>query len=564
MNPTPQQLAAFKSTSPLTFVIAGAGSGKTRTLIWRIQHLIEHLNVDPSQIVSITFTNAAAKEIQERIEERKLGKLGFIGTLHSFMLRLLRENAHLVGYKPTINVLDEEESESFRVKIEADLKYNGTQAALTEAIAKGPPPANERLSKERLVAAAYYKALKSANLMTFDSILIYGRHLLQTMKSNYDNPQKLSRSYDLTHPTLDYDHFLIDECQDSSKLDFEIYGSLVGDRYFTGDTDQAIFGWRGGDVAQCLKIASVSKVFLLEENFRCGERICEAAQRLIEHNKTRYPKTTMSRTGFPGAVEVRSYSDPNVEAAGIANTIANTDIYRDQIAVLVRTNDLVKEYANHLRSVGIPISERIVKERPQDFWKAKLLLAFLNNPDDDYVAEKWLNVSESNPAVKEEIRTSAAKQFTTINQYRYKLPNNLSTYAVAAHLGVSDISNESGEMICKLAERLPNDSTIADLILAIGSQDEGEEIGHGVTVTTIHASKGREWSLVFLPAFEQQIIPSERKSMDLEEERRLAYVAMTRAKSSLVISHARVRVPKFGRPVHQATVPSQFIAEAGL
>lgn len=546
MKPTVAQEAAFKSESPLTFVIAGAGSGKTRTLIWRIEHLINDRDIEPEKIVAITFTNAAAREIQKRLGSRRLG---YIGTLHSFMLRLLRQHHALVGYKPMINVLDEEESEAFLVKVETDQKYIGTQEELYAAIAAGPPLPSERFTKARLVAAAYYKALKSANLMTFDAILIYGLVVCQHLKLN---------------GSLPFSCFLIDEVQDSSAIDFKIYGSFLGDRYFVADTDQAIYSFRGGDVSLCLKLATVAKVLLLEENFRCGSSICDAAQRLIEHNKTRYPKSTRSATGFPGTVEVRTFSDPAVEAAGICNTIATSEMERADIAVLVRTNDLVQEYANHLRAVGIPVAERVFKERPADFAKAKLMLAFLNNPNDDYVAEQWLTALNG-PESAARLRQAAMTAFKTLNQHTFRDKfNNVPLAGVVPEMHVQQFSGASIALVERLAAELPLDSTIADLILAVGSQDEGEEVGQGVTVTTIHSSKGREWGLVFLPAFEQQIIPSERKSMNIEEERRLAYVAMTRAKSSLVISSSRIRVPKFGRPVAVPVYASQFIAEAGF
>lgn len=555
MSPTPQQQAALESASPLTFVVAGAGAGKTKTLVWRIQHLVEQLDVDPLKIVALTFTNGAAKVMKQRLEAIHI-TLGFVGTLHSFVLRLLRDHAPLVGYKPSINILDEEESELFRNKVASDHKWDGTDKELDAAIAMGPPLATERLTKSRLVAAAYYKALKGANLMTFDAILIYGLMVCRAIKIE-------------AMGGLPYTHYLIDEVQDSSPLDFKIYGSLVGDRYFSGDPDQAIFSFRKGDVSLCLSLANTAKVLLLEDNFRCGSNICDAAQRLILHNRSRYPKTTRSATGFEGDIAVVSYSDPSVEAAGIANHIASCSIDRSDIAVLVRTNDLVTEYANHLRAVGIPISERVYKPRPEDFWKAKVLLAFLNNPDDDYVADKWLRVVTTEHAVE---RARALNTFRTINQQSFKMKRATSFMEIQT-LGTQFISSASMELIAKVNATLPS-FDIADLILAIGKESDAEEVGEGVVVTTIHGAKGREFSLVFLPAFENTICPLISKRVDLEEERRLAFVAITRAKHSLVISHAAVRVtsedrarmkrsPSF-RAIPVATTPSQFIAEAGL
>jgi DNA helicase-2/ATP-dependent DNA helicase PcrA len=262
MNPTPQQLAAIRSDNPITFLIAGAGAGKTKTLIWRIMYLIEHDDIPPEAIVAITFTNAAAKEMQKRLDALSV-RIGFIGTLHSFMLRLLRKYHDIVGYRPDINVLDEEESEAFRVKVESDLKYIGTKRDLDAAIALGPPTPTERLSKERLVAAHYYKQLKIANLMTFDSILIYGLKVCQWLK----------RATQITdaHP---FTHYLIDEVQDSSALDFKIFGAFVGEPLLrrrsrikpsirsAAAKSRSVSTWR-----------TVAKVYPLEDNFRCGSKV---------------------------------------------------------------------------------------------------------------------------------------------------------------------------------------------------------------------------------------------------------------------------------------------------
>lgn len=861
MQITPQQQAAIESTSPLTFVIAGAGSGKTSTIIERIKWLTNK-GVRRSRIVALTFTNAAAKEIETRIRpknisdyeawsgseppprDREFQPLGFIGTLHSFCLKLLRENASVIGYKPRINVLSEDDAEAFLKDFHEKHLLMESMSKLKTTVAQGPPDLSpyidggiRRLSRTELVAADYYKELKAANLMTFDAILIYAERLLKTLREQ-----------------LPWNHFLIDECQDSNPIDFRIYGQLVGDRYFVGDPDQcqpagtliamadgtqlpieeikpgdavrsycrhskvilksatvahtagrtfsgmlysvtadgktasstgnhkwlirwltgaerahslyctylmrkgdcfrvgmtkffrssgetfnnhqghiigaalrlnqeradaiwilklhntvgesvayeeivssiyglpqacfiaqsnqthytqdvldtifrsipnqlakavrclqdhgrelefpiistsqkrtrrtvqeihacnlldavmnvpvgedhyvskkrgsrwapihvstqpffgtvysldvvkhhkyisngivtcnSIYAFRGAALDLCLSLVDTAKVFPLEDNFRCAQEICEHAQLLIEHNKNRYPKVTRSASPKRGVIGVSCFEIPAEEMSNIAIHISRSPFKPSEIAVLLRTNDLVREFATHLRSVGIPIAERVYKERPADFRKAMLLLSFLNNPDDDYVARKWISTIWS-PDVLNEVSEKARESLQTLNQFRMRIERPSTIMDALQHFhdlrNPDPFSQDTLTLIHQIASDLPAGADIADLILAIGRHDHGEEIGEGVFVGTIHSAKGREWSHVFLPAFEQHLLPGDqKKSCNIEEERRLAYVAFTRAKEHLSISFCQKRLLKWGGFSPVDVLPSRFIAEAGL
>lgn len=302
---------------------------------------------------------------------------------------------------------------------------------------------------------------------------------------------------------------------------------------------------------------------LLEDNFRCGSAICDAANALISHNKDRYPKITRSASPTRGTIGVSCFEIPAEEMSNIAITISRSAFKPSEIAVLVRTNDLVREFATHLRSVGIPIAERVYKERPADFRKAMLLLSFLNNPDDDYVARKWLYTvcgTEADPIIQK-----AQSEFKTINEiaFKWRRPESVSNIH-NWFIGQASLSDDSIKILTQVASDLPAGADIADLILAIGRHDHGEEIGEGVFVGTCHSAKGREFSHVFTPAFEQQFHPGLQKDVDVQEARRLAYVAFTRAKEHLSISFCQKRLLKWGGFNPVEVLPSQFIAEAGL
>ena len=324
MIPNPSQKRAIESARTKTVCIAGPGSGKTATLIERLQWCIDG-GANPSGFVVITFTNAAADEIRRRLAERShLGDcLGYCGTLHGFCLRLLQRHGHLLDFSDRITVLSEDQAEKMLERCIKEMNYRGAVKHVQEAIARGPDlalvPASP--SNADLVAARFFKVLRRSNLVTFDTLLHYARLLLM------ENGRAVK----------EWTHLFVDEYQDSSDLDADIYERLpVKQWFYVGDGDQGIYSFRGGSVQHLLTLANENCAFLLEDNYRSVPEICQAADRLIQHNKARHPKHTHSTRTTAGEAGATCYMDARAEIQGIAQQI-NDVLDQGDCAVLLRT-----------------------------------------------------------------------------------------------------------------------------------------------------------------------------------------------------------------------------------
>lgn len=532
MNLTEWQKMAAESTNPLTLVVAGPGSGKTSTLIARLKWLVQR-GIDPKEIVAITFTNDAAQEIEKRLQVENSERLGFVGTLHSFMLRLLEKN----GQRAT--VIDEEQVLEIVAGLITQHRWKGSAVAVTEAIALGPF-AHSQGTPLDLIRLDYYQQLRRGNMLDFDSILFYGLSFVERSK------------------TLPYSHVLWDEFQDSSLIDAKIFNKLaIPNKFTVGDDCQSLYAFRGGKPSifiDMLKSEKGLKV-VLEQNFRSDIAICEAANRLIAHNQNRFEKKTVAVSQKTGSVEILPhFGSPVLEMNAIASDIAKQS---GSIAVLTRTNALAGELASFLEAVGVKVKRKTVKAWPAGWRVARALLSVLANPDNDAAAYRFLKLSESEKKANQ-FKLQALASFTTINQQAWRYQNTQLS-DVSTLFGLHGISLESRHFVEVTIEKLPAKATINDLLIAL-ARDEGREQdqGEGVTVCTIHASKGREFDTVYLPAFEQGIIPSGRA--DIEEERRCAFVAITRARHRLVITHCQKRRVNQWQKDETAT-PSQFLSE---
>jgi DNA helicase-2/ATP-dependent DNA helicase PcrA len=536
------QERAVTSEAPIILCLAGPGSGKTWTLVERLQYKID-CGVNPGGFAVITYTNAAADEIRQRVSNRNhLGEcLGYCGTLHGFLLREL-ERAR--GQRLT--VLDAEREEEFLALIRDEVRYKGTREALAREIAKGPQllPAGARLTIQEIAACRFFNRLKASNLVTFDLILHQGRDLV------VNHPDRIGK----------YSHLFVDEYQDSGNIDAEIYMGLpIANKFFVGDPDQAIYSFRGGDVENILDLTHNPQVevICLEDNYRCGQSICQAAQLLIEHDPGRPPKRTRSATGQSSYIMVSPYDTEGDERAGLIRTLL--DVRGGEVAVLVRTNWLARQFTQSLTAAGIKIAAKTRRELPPDWAQAKLLLALLNDPENDDLAFWYLDHRHGRrEASRARLEANAAG--LSVNQHSLKIPA-VGLGEIGPYLTHTGVTSASMEVIAQAIGLLPSGANLSELLLALQEiERHEEEIGEGVMVTTVHSAKGREWDVVFLPAFEQEIIPG--KLGELEEERRLAFVAITRAKTELHISYAESRTPQFGGP--RTATPSQFIQEAGL
>jgi len=547
-----EQTAAATSQSAHIVVAAGPGAGKTRTLVARIHHLIAS-GVKPADIVVITYTNAAAAEIVKRLNglpdatNRPVHRVGYCGTLHGFLLRQLRQFGSKIGLPHDLSVVSETQRLDILADVVLEMGWKGSEKAAEEAIKvnpllnrKGPPG----LPKAMLLAASYHRRMLENGLLDFDSILAYGRVVL-------DFAPSVAK------------HLLVDEFQDASDADDDIYSALqIANKFFVGDPDQSIYGFRGGNPRNFLRRSAMpgTSLFYLEKNFRCGVEICRAANLLIRHNRDRLPKATVPvEVHDSSCVTVVATKDEACELAGMTQAIASSPS-RD-MAVLCRTNAQVKRIADHLAGNNIPVARKAERGDPPDWQLIRQYIALLCNPDNDLLAYQWLKSVAGLDAAKAAKRR-ALERLTTINRAgQYWTTPTLATLPDA-------LAKQSGgwregiERVRQCIAELPEGSTLPELALALAQEDSrGDEVGEGVTVTTLHSAKGREWDVVFLPGWVEGMVPSKRG--DEAEERRLAFVGITRARHSLVVSWPKEVTDPWTHATEDA-VPSRFIAEAGL
>ncbi len=543
MTLTEEQTKAVFSNAPTILCAATAGSGKTTTLVARILLQINgghfHKPVPPSKIAAITFTVAAAAEIQKRIGR----KIGFCGTLHAFMIRLLNKYGQLYGLPSDFSILDEEataalmESKNVSASLLAEIGPEIVMDSKTRAF-----------SKNETLAAGYYLALIDQRRLDFDSILKFGAILSKRLK---DHPDVMGGNF--------YQHLLVDEVQDASPVDFQIYDALpVPNKFYCGDDDQAIMGFRGGSVAGTLELAKTAKLFVLSVNHRCPPSICDSARTLIEVNPDRISKPISSaHTDGPGFIEIAPAKYPMAEKMAVGIRLAAQ--HPSECAVIVRYNAQVIEWEGFLQAQGLKVRAETPLKLPKDWREAKRILAFAIDPDNDAVALEVIT-AQSGPGAANEIYHKALENFSSINEVGFGGMEPARTVFAATQVVLKgNLTEETKEIIKGIAGKLDPLSPASDLAAALEDYRREATTGsEGITVCTYHRAKGREWDYVFLPEFEDGYIPGNQKTV---EERKLAYVGMTRAKKSLTITYCT------DRPVvdhRESKGPSPFIKEAGL
>lgn len=569
---TPAQQHAIESTASQIVVVAGPGSGKTATTVQRILSLIE-LGTDPASIVAITFTNAAANELRHRINRSpKTGEwgsepdvpvsLGYIGTLHSFALRMLKQYGEAQGYGERISIIS---AESATELLETKAKQLGCKLKtqdLLELKAKWAPTPG-RMTLAETVVASYYHDLKESGIVDFDNLL---QAFLEMVENNDEANARIAARFT---------SLFVDEMQDSSSVDWDIYDQLpIARKFYVGDPDQAIYSFRGGRVEHLIERAKSSKVqtIVLEDNFRSHTEICQAAQRLIERNADRVQKQTRSRKGIGGTIEVHAAGNEGEESAIVIRRIQQLDADMS-IAVLCRTNAVAYEYRQQLRANGLPVAEPKRSTLPKDWPMARALVELLGNPENDTLAKFYLRARFTAlghpPAKVRELVNSivmgAAVQMKTINQAHLLLPAYTVAAGVLGTCITQGVSAESRMLLNEVVTTVGPEAPPLELALAMNSMRDGkpEENNTLIQVLTIHGAKGLEFDAVFLVGFEDQLIPGRANSQDaIAEERRLAYVAITRARKHLTITHSATRKTSWGS-ISQNT-PSRFIKEAKL
>jgi DNA helicase-2/ATP-dependent DNA helicase PcrA len=558
-----QQEAILYGFGP-SIILAGAGSGKTRVLVYKVIYLINFEKINPHSIIMITFTNKAGDEMRERIiKNAKVRNLGFIGTFHSFCASVLRKFADYLGYGNNFVIYDEDDQKSLIKEIlkEASVKKYTPDFFLNQiSLAKNQLITPEKyldnfnfgtkFEQIQLVYEKYQKKLKKHNAMDFDDLLMNTIFLWQENKSILELYQnKIS-------------HILIDEFQDTNFAQYELVKMLAKKNKnitVVGDFSQSIYSWRGADIENLKKFQRdfpEAKVFHLDENYRSTQKILDFAYKVIAKNVT-HPILYLKSNNQTGE-DVIFYEAENEEdeAIYINNQIIKLNqegFLPKQIAILYRVNAQSRIIEEAFLHYGLPYV-LIGGTRFYERKEIKDILSFLRvivNEKDEVALKRIINLGkkrfnkfkEKLNDLKEMVNTKTTNE---IIEEVFEITDYLDLYDLDDPDDYSRIEN-----IKELKSVALNFPDINDFLqqVALVEQEyyEGERKNKdrdGVRLMTLHAAKGLEFEVVFIIGVEEGILPHSRSLDDLysvEEERRLFYVGITRAKKKLFITFTRKR-----------------------
>lgn len=552
MDLNPEQLAAVQTKHPNVVVTAAPGSGKSRVIIERIKHLIRS-GVDPRAITAISFTVKSGRELQERLGPIQIG---FCGNLHQLCLRLVRHCHESLSLPQVLTVIDEQTASDILAETVQEQGYKGTSDACRKALERGPFNFGDSvaMAKADLVAKAYYLKLFRAGMLDFDSLLHCALHLFRNQMAQ----QQVGVGT----------HVLVDEFQDSSVMDQCIYDVFpASNRFYVLDPRQSIYGFRGSNLkgAQALMQRSTVQCLSLTGNYRCGSEIVRVANKLIRHNGADLGNM-VSMTGTEGWVCDFALPNQQEEMKEVAQrVIAARSLAGNSIAVLLRTNWLAEQFTLGLEAYGIQVARR-VQASVEGWTQAKKVVAFASNPENDRLALEYLRMGSGGEGAAEIGKKLAREQLCSVNQVTMKIEQGFSgldklMFGARIDQFVLDGMN-------KLHSQLPPGSGPNDLLIAMNEIEANSvTTSDGIHVGTYHSYKGLEADCVILPAMEEATMPGTRKSdtpEDAEEARRLMYVAVTRARHSLILTHSATRKPQFGANEPLVQVPSRYIAEMSI
>ena len=608
-----QKEAVLYNDGPL-LIIAGAGAGKTKTLTTKIAYLIEDKNVHPYNILAITFTNKAAKEMKDRLYSLigDLSKKLQVSTFHSFGLKLLRENYNLLGYDKNFVIMDSDDSLTVVKKILKDMGYdpkiynpkairNKISSCKNELMS---PKNYERYAVsdyEKVVQTVYEKyekKLQKNNSVDFDDLLILPIKLFK------EHPDVLDKYQEL------YQYILIDEYQDTNQAQYILTKTLaLKHKRITvvGDDSQSIYSFRGANYKNILnfeKDYQEAKTILLEENYRSTSTILDAANQVIKNNKQRKDKNLWTSRGKGEKIKYyRAYNERDEAQYVIRKikelTVRNTD-YKD-IAILYRTNAQSRVLEEELLKENIPyrvigsfyfysrkeIKDLIAYLRLIHNIKDNIsLLRVINTPKRGIglktIENLTLKADQENISIYEAISSGKELEFKNIIEKLREIKEELTlTELIDKVLDASGMKKDLEEeksleaeirlenleefkSITKSFEEKEGLISLEDFLLEISLVSDVEEYKddiNRISLMTIHSVKGLEFNHVFVVGMEEGIFPhmnSLMENSDLEEERRLCYVAITRAKEDLHLVNTRCRT-LFGK--EQVNPASRFINE---
>lgn len=589
-----QKKAAIQTNGPC-LILAGAGSGKTRTITYKIAYMVKELGIDPKSIVALTFTNKAADEMKERINQliEFNSKDMIISTFHSFSVRLLRRYGSNIGFNNSFNIYDTDDSKSVIKNILKELQYDGknTPAKFLNRISKLkeseklPENISEFMNLEIRENKEFYEiydkyqnVLKNNNCMDFSDILLNCKKLLNI-------------SSVLEDITNTYKYILVDEYQDTNKLQYDIVQILAGKNKnicVVGDEDQSIYGFRGADISNILNFQNDypdAHITKLEQNYRSTQNILNLANSVISKNSSSLGKRLWSSNEIGEKTRVYKAQNAYDEARFIAEVIRSENRKYSDFTILYRTNFQSRILEQELTNLNIPckVFGGLSFFQRKEIKDLLSYLIIINNPYDFINFERAI----TNPKRKIGTKTIAKiaqiaseKSISLIDALKYENStyianfNNLiqSLILKSKDCTISELLNEIVdkieymkyletqenfedrklnvfELFNSIDEIEKNEPTITlnDYLSNISLSSNSDNISDDnyVKLMTIHSSKGLEFDTVFLSGFERNLFPNINSTLiqsELEEERRLLYVAITRAKKKLYLTYADQRV----------------------
>ncbi|MDP2894691.1 MAG: 3'-5' exonuclease [Sulfurimonas sp.] len=611
------QTAAVKQTEGPVLILAGAGSGKTTTVVSRLAYLIEGVGIPASNTLTLTFTNKAAKEMRERsfAMMKNLSFPPLLCTFHKFGLLFLKFNIHLLNRQNNFVVIDTDDKKRIIKKINSEIptpliaseisRYKNSLLNPADAYKQAEYFNYQQIAK---IYEEYETYLLENNLVDFDDLIALTYRLL-------DENEDLARA-----TSQKYRYIMVDEYQDTNELQLKLLQKLCSahnNLCVVGDDDQSIYGWRGAHIRNIMEFDqdfNGTSVFKLEENYRSREPILKVANSLIEHNRSRLGKKLIPTRGSGEDVTILNSNDENEEARKIASKVAkllDSGVKAEDIAVLYRVNVLSRSIEEGLNRAGIAY-KLVGGLRFYDRAEIKDLISYIRvitNFHDDFSFKRIVNKPKRGlgKASVDKIELAAHANESSIFDYIEKISlsdleilvknKNAKTLkkfvkdiqSVAKVVAEStynfiDVLEETFHLkniyagMPDEAEKILNmdefyglfrdfvknspEASLDEFLNELTLQSEQDQVeGESIYMMSIHASKGLEFDHIFIIGMEEGFLPLIGDGSDLEEERRLGYVSFTRAKETLTLSHVGSRFYKGRRSDLQK---SRFFNEAGL
>ena len=621
-NLNKEQKEAVLSTEGPNLIVAGAGSGKTRVLTTRLIHILNQKKAWPNQILCVTFTNKAAKEMQSRVMQFIKGNsnaVPWLGTFHSISVKFLRRHAEALGYKSNFTILDTDDQKKLVRNIvkgeDLDAKKFSPQLILYHIDQwknKGLLPKDVKIQKSNTIIKSILKVYeiyqsKTKDLNAFD----FGDLILFCVKL-FEEHQDIKQIY-----RDNFKYILVDEFQDTNFIQNKWLNLLVNEKEnicCVGDDDQSIYSWRGAEIKNFLTFDQIyknCKVFKLEQNYRSTKNILETASNLISNNTNRVGKKLWSSANQGELVKLNCYRTGKDEAQGVSDIIEQKikkKFSLNDVSILVRAIYQTREFEERFLQVGIGyrVLGGIKFYERAEIKDAVCYLRIINQKFDDLALERIIGVPKRGVGestvnqiykfgkahklcledsiikiiekgeFKPKIKTSLNQLTNMIQKWRkdsLKIKHFDLLKLVLDESGYSsmlkdkkDLENENRlENLKELLRAMQDYDSLQSFLehVALATSIDQEWEGEKVNLMTMHAAKGLEFDVIFLPGWEEGLFPhqkslEEKGDFALEEERRLAYVGITRAKKEAYLSFAMKRA-YHGDWID--TLPSRFINE---